>query len=136
MRWADVMKAAGDLAAAHPDLARIFADHIGVKGSQTIQVPSLRFWLVSDSVRELWAPCVVQWDIWCATYQDRQVAEAALRALFHADDFVTLAGVAMFTEYQDGSMLSDPDRDGFYGRAVRFLHTPLREQYAGDAPGL
>jgi hypothetical protein len=144
MRWDALLKAAGDVAATHPDLAAIFGDNIRLHGTWKLDtpgqpdgspplpnVPLLELRLVSDLENELWAPTIIQWDIWVKTLPEAVRAERALRRLFHADSYVTIGGIEMWSEYLDGdSSTATPDRDGFFGRAIRFRHTPLRERYA------
>lgn len=135
MRWDAVLKAVGDEAVASPTLARIFtAANIRLHGSQEFAVPSLQFRVIADTEGEEDAPCTVQWDIWTDDEASLTLAERILRRLFHHDLPVNIGGVEMITSvYVDGSTLASPDRDGLFGRAVRFSHVPLREQYV--APG-
>ena len=86
--------------------------------------------LVADGENEQWAPCTLQWNLWTADLASNVAAERALRRLFTADLPVNLGTVyTVSSEYVDGDVLATPDRDGYFGRAVRFRHTPLREQY-------
>lgn len=135
MRWDVVLQKVGDAAAGDPLLAGIFGAAIRLAGTSAFTVPALELQLVADSVTELWAPCIVQWDLFTKDRQtatgleDLRAAERRLRQLFHLDVPATFGGLGMFSQYEDGTMIATPDRDGYYGRAVRFRYTPLRERY-------
>lgn len=94
-------------------------------------VPGIEWSLIGDTENELWAPMIVQFDIWCESAVDSRTAERQLRSLYHRDLQRTIGTFTMFTQYSDGETLEVPDRANYSGRAIRFQLTPLREQYAG-----
>ena len=130
MRWDDVALAIRTAAAADPVLAAIYGA-AGVRMGASAQdhiVPSLEYMIVADTGTELWEPIIVQWDQWVADYDDLVASERALRKLFDHDLPVEIEGVYMWSVFTDGASLVDaPDRAGYYGRAVRFRYSPIRE---------
>lgn len=130
MRWDAVAIAIGQAAANDATLLEIYgAANIRQKAAaQDHLTPGLGFWLVTDAGTELWEPQIWQWDQWCDTWEDLVASERALRKLFDHDLEVTIQGVYMFSVFTEGAELTDdPDRAGFYGRAVRFRYSPIRE---------
>jgi hypothetical protein len=134
----------GDAAVADPTLGTLYRlreDEVGegadrgriaLRGTKEFGVPLLEFTLIAPDVEtEAWAPCIVQFDQYVKTMPELVRSELALRALFNHDVPVDMGGVYMWLELEDGGVeLAAPDRDGHYGRAVRFRATPLRQQYA------
>lgn len=130
MRWDDVVLACRTEAAADPVLAGIYgADAIRMGATaQDFRVPGLEYQIIGDTETELWEPIIMQWDQWTADYADLVASERALRKLFDHRLPVEIEGVYMFSVFTDGASLVDaPDRAGFYGRAVRFRLSPIRE---------
>jgi hypothetical protein len=128
MRWDNVAKATAAAAAADPTLAGIFGPTIRMSASaQTHVVPSLEYHLIADSASELWEPAVFQWDIWTDTMVELVTAERALRKLFDLRLPDLIEGVYMFAEFTEGFELVSPDLAGYFGRAVRFRFSPIRE---------
>ena len=131
MRWDAVIAAVTGTALADPIIVGIIGAAGRLAGTGPHQVSLLEWSLIADTEDELWAPCTVQWDLWVNTIEEQIALERQLRRLFHAELPVNLAGVRMWSQYVDGSVLASPDRDGYYGRALRFRYTPLRDLYAG-----
>jgi len=129
VRWDAVGAAASSTVVLDPVLAGLFGDAIRMAGSGDHVVPLLEWSLIGDTETELWAPCTVQWDIWHREFASLRQAERRLRLLFHAELPVTIAGVGMWSQYVDGSVLASPARDNYFGRALRFQMTPLRHLY-------
>lgn len=96
------------------------------RGDSEIETPLLEYNLISDVEEELWNPIVIQFDQWQDTADAVRHSEQRLRFLFHSDMPLTLDGVQFFSVYLDGEVLTDENRDGFSGRAIRFRFTPLR----------
>jgi hypothetical protein len=86
--------------------------------------------LIGDTENELWAPCIIQWDIWTAKSDDARRAEFRLRSMLHSDLQILLGEFRMWSQYLEGSVLASPNRHGSDGRALRFQLTPMRRQYA------
>src|SRR4030042_1291341 len=131
MRWHDVLWAISREAQAHPLLAEIYGSAIRMSGTQEHAVPSLEYFIVADSASELWEPCIIQWDQWTTSLEDLVRAEAALRSLFDHALPVTMQAVVMWSQFTDGAELTSPERAGYYGRALRFRMTPLRDCLRG-----
>jgi hypothetical protein len=129
VKWDYVIAEAVDLAAADAALVGIFGTAMYYAGSRTYAVPSLEHQLITETEGELWNPMIVQWDIWTRTMAETLTAERRLRVLFHQELPITIGGMPMWCQYEDGEGLSTPDRDNVYGRAVRFRFTPLRSLY-------
>lgn len=128
MRWDDVAKAVAAAAATDPTLVAIYGDAVRMgAAAQDHMVPSLEYMIVTDSGSELWEPVVIQWDQWTRDLPDLIASERALRKLFEQDSPVTIGGVYMWAMFTDGADLNSPDRAGYFGRAVRFRFTPIRE---------
>ncbi len=129
MKWDQVIRVATAAVLADPVLAGIYGQNVVYLGTARHAVPLLEVMLIADSETELWAPCTLQWDQWCETMDALRASERRLRLLFHQDLPISLGGVGMWVQYVDGAELVSPDRDGFFGRAIRFRYTPLRAQY-------
>lgn len=129
MKWHQVVEAMLGAIVADAKLTAIYGVVVRQSGNAPFQVPSLEWDLIGDSEGEQWAPCLVQLDQWCATQDDLLRSEQRLRRLFHQELPVTIGGVMMWAQYEDGAMLASPDRDGYFARAVRFRFTPLRDRY-------
>jgi hypothetical protein len=128
MRWGDVVQAIAAAAAQNAVLASIYGETVRLAApAQEHVVPALEYRIITDSESELWAPVLIQWDQWTETLDQLIASETALRKLFHQDLPVVIQGVWMWSEYTDGAELATPERAGFYGRAARFRHTPIRQ---------
>lgn len=134
MRYDHVIRATMATALADAVLAAIYGDGVRLSGSSRLEVPVLEVTLVSDTEGEQWAPVVLQWDQWVASMADLRASERRLRQLFHLEVPAVIGGVAMWAQYVDGDAIGAPNRDGFFGRAVRFQFTPLRERYDQAVP--
>lgn len=130
MMWDEVMSRINTEILADSTLSTIFGTEFKAAGTGVLSVPSLEWMLVGDREDELWAPMIVQFDIWVKTASSARVAERRLRELYHRDLPRYLGDIQMWTVYSDGSWLASPDRAQHTGRAVRFTFTPLREKYA------
>ena len=129
MRWDDVARAGRTAAAADPVLYGIYGASIRMGATaQDFMIPGLEYQIIADTAGELWEPIIVQWDQWVADFDDLVASERALRKLFDHDLPVEIEGVYMWSVFTDGASLVDaPVRAGFYGRAVRFRLSPIRE---------
>lgn len=134
MMWPEVFERAVALVRSDAALVGIYGANVRMAGSGVQQVPGLEYTLIGDTETELWAPMTVQFDQWVKTPTELQQSERRLRALFNRQLPITLNGVQMWAQYEDGAVLAMPERSGFYGRASRFRLTPLRQQYAQPQP--
>ena len=132
MMWDRVLTALSAVANGDPVLLAIYAGAVRLAGTGKHRTPLLEYSLIGDAEGELWAPHTVQWDQWTSELQPLLDSERRLRRLFHVELPSTFAGLTMWSVYAGGDVLAMPDRDGYYGRAIRFTCTPLRELY--EAP--
>lgn len=134
MRWDAVLEAVGSVAASDATLVEVFTeDGIHLGGDTTPEEQELRYRLITDTEVEVWAPCVVQFDLWCTSMADLVRGERALRTLFGKEFPGVIGGVYMWSTYDDGAELGTvsgigPDRLNLYGRATRFRFVPVRER--------
>jgi hypothetical protein len=133
VRWDTVLRALIVTVEADPLLAGIYSVGGVLQfrkiGTGQRVVPSLEYMLIGDSETELWAPCTVQFDQWVKTSEDLRASERRLRGYFHLDVPGPIGGIGMFAQYLDGDDKPMPDREGVFGRSIRFRFTPLRERY-------
>lgn len=134
MMWDRVMAYVKDLIEADPALVPDFGTSFRKAGTSEFKVPSIEWHLLSDTENELWAPMLVQFDIWHSSAATVRRAELRFRALFHHGPSVEFDGYTVMSEYADGNDLATPTRSGFTGRGLRFRFEPLRQRYA--APGV
>jgi len=134
MRWDHVMQVCREEILADQTLQAIFDDAVRMGGTGDHRVPLIELWLIGDSETELWAACTIQFDFFTKTDDDMVATERRLRQLFHLDIPRPIGGIGMFGEYQDGEVLASPSRDHYFGRAIRFRMTPLRQQYDSTTP--
>ena len=129
MKWDAVLVALTDVVTQDTALVAVYGDAMRMAGTDTHRVPVLEWFLVADGEDELWDNITVQLDQWTATAADLWASERRLRQLFHQELPASMGGMSMWMQYQDGAALTVPDRDGYFGRAIRFKFTPLRELY-------
>lgn len=132
INWDDVL--AGFLAelAAAPELTAIYGDEIRLAGSAEHVVPLLEATMIADGESELWAPITVQVDLWNKSLTDVRAAENYIRGRYHSQVPIPIGGIPCWAQYSDGTLLAEPGRDGYFGRALRFRFTPLRAAYQGE----
>jgi hypothetical protein len=129
--WDRVVKAMLDAVAADERLAAIYGERVrAAADGKKIEPPLLEWVLIGDGVGEQWSPVTIQLDQWVKTADELRASEARLHHLFSRDMTASYGGLTMFAGYAGGDTLALPNRDGYYGRAVRFRLTPLRRQYA------
>ena len=128
--WDEVMERVRVLILADTALSAVIGQAYRKAGSGDLQIPGMEWNLLSDVLTELWAPMLVQFDIWTTTAANNRRAERRLRSLLHRPLPLQLDDVLMFTVFVDGNDLATPNRANFVGRGVRFRFTPLRQQYA------
>lgn len=132
MIWDDLLERIAVILNADAALSPVFGQNMRMAGTAEHVVPSLEWTLIADREDELWAPHVIQFDIWSDNVEQVIAAERRVRSLFHQDLPVKFGGdLLAWSQYQDGTVLAMVNRDGFAGRALRFRITPLRGQYAG-----
>ena len=129
MQWDNVLERVVATLKADAVLVALYGDAMRFTGSGGHHVPMLEWLLIGDSEGELWAPVTIQIDQWLAHDEDLIASERRLRELFHREVDFDFAGLRCTAQYLDGQVLASPDRDGYYGRAVRFVITPLRARY-------
>jgi hypothetical protein len=130
MMWDEVMTRV--VAAIRDDslLMETFEGNLRRGGAGEQQVPGIEWHLLGDTEGELWAPILIQFDLWTNTQEQATIGERRLRSMFHQDVPVMLDDIRLWMYYSDGQELATPERSGFNGRALRFRFTPLRRQYA------
>lgn len=129
MKWDQVCAKIAALVAADPTLRAIYGGSIRMTGTGEHRIPLLEYMLVADGEDELWAAHTIQWDQFTKTSEDLVTSERRLRHLFHREVPAEFGGLAMWSQYVEGEVLAYPARDKYYGRAIRFRMTPLRERY-------
>lgn len=129
MKWHQVVDEVLAVILADAKLTAIYGTSVRRAGASPFAVPVLEWDLIGDSETELWAPCIVQLDQWCTSQADLLRSEQRLRRLLHRELPVTFGSITMWSEYEDGSSLASPDRDGYFARAIRFRFTALRDRY-------
>lgn len=130
MMWDEVMARVKSVILADAVLIAIFGNGYRKAGVGALKVPVIEWNMLSDTETELWAPMLVQFDIWTTEAGHARHAERRLRSLFHQTTILQLDGLTMSGEYTDGTDLATPNRANFTGRGLRFRFTPLRRQYA------
>lgn len=130
MMWDEVMARVKTVILEDPTLLSLFGEAYRKAGVSELRVPVIEWNLLSDTENELWAPMLVQFDIWTDVAANARHAERRLRSLFHKDLLLQIDDLQLFAEYTDGTDLATPNRADFTGRGLRFRFTPLRRQYA------
>lgn len=130
MMWEELLSRLLDIIQHDEVMAALYGGSIRAAGPSEITVPLLEWTLISDTEQELWNPIIFQFDQWLPTADEARHSELRLRQLFHRDMPITFDQVQFFSQYVDGDVLANPNRDDFAGRALRFRFTPLRRQYA------
>lgn len=133
MMWDRVIEAARAAIQADPNLSQIFGEAVRMAAASATpfnpKTPVLEYSLIGNTETEIWEPSIIQFDIWTPDVDRMIAAERALRRLFTPALPRAYGAVYMWTEYIDGAVLATPDRNGFYGRGLRFRFSPLRERY-------
>lgn len=129
MQWDAIVERVRNACVGDPALVAIFGSAMRYTGSGDHAVPLLEWMLIADGQQEQWAPCTVQLDVWHRDLDAVVTAERRLRRLFHQELPFDFEGLTTWGEYLDGEVLASPDRDGYFGRALRFRLTPLRDRY-------
>ena len=134
MRWNAVCEAMAEQVAALPVIQAIYGATVRMASPQARHVvPALEYRIITDTEMEQWEPIIVQWDQWTVTYEDLVDSERALRQLLHQEAELWLApNVMVLAKVLDGAELADPDRQGYFGRAVRFQLDAIAGQYVED----
>lgn len=135
MMWDQVLKRLVATVEQDVVLSGIYGTAMRLAGTgktfEPAAAPILEWTIIGDTESELWSPVIIQFDQWALTLGVVTTSERRLRTLFHQDLPTEYGGVIMWAQYEEGSVLASPDRNGFAGRAIRFRFTPLRERYAG-----
>lgn len=133
MRWDAVLRANIAAADGDPMLSSIYGAEIRLAGDVAPTKPALGLRLITDSVNELWEPALFQWEQWTLDDSDLVLSERALRDLFVHDVPVTIEGVYMWSQFEEGAELGTltglgPDQQtNLFGRALRIRQIPIRE---------
>lgn len=131
MRWDTVIRAVLAEVRADAVLGSLYTGRVRLAGAGDYRAPLLELTLIADGEGEQWAPVTIQYDQWNDSSDAMRLSERRLRELFHLEAPRAVQGIVMWSEYVDGDVIGAPDRDGRFGRAIRFRHTPLRERYDG-----
>lgn len=134
MNWDRVIEACSTVILADPILSSIYGTRVrmATPSAEVFDPPAplLEYSVIGDAERgDQWAPTIIQFDQWAREVEVAIASERRLRRLFNPELPATYAGLFMFAQYVDGTILATPDRNGFVGRAVRFRFTPLRDRY-------
>lgn len=129
MKWDQMAKHTMAMAKADTTLLGIYGQKIRYAAHGALEIPVLELSTIADGQTELWEPCTIQWDQWVETMDQLRASERQLRRLFISEIPQLIGPVLAFCQYQDGAELDMPSRDNYFGRAVRFRLTPLRELY-------
>lgn len=131
MRWDAVSAAVFAALQGSTVLDGVYGTAIRKAGVRKYEVPSLEYSMLSDSVSEIWAPHVFQFDQFCPSMEDLVASERELRRLFDFETPQWIEGVYMFAFYDEGGELEGPDRESatdVFARAARFRFVPIRER--------
>ncbi len=133
MMWDRVIEACRTVILEDGILAGIYADRVRMATSSGTpfnpKTPVLEYSVIGDVERDQWAPVILQFDQWSPDVETAVASERRLRRIFNPELPQEFAGLFMWAQYVDGTILATPDRNGFVGRAVRFRFTPLRERH-------
>lgn len=130
MMWDAVVAAIKTTCEGDGTLVGLYGTAMRMSGTGDMTGRRLEWDLIGDAEDELWAPVTVQFDQYLDSMAGLVASERRLRDLFHRDLPAEIGGLLCWLQYVDGAGLGVPSRDQYYGRAVRFRITPLREQYA------
>jgi hypothetical protein len=128
VKWDAQIRAASDTVAADPILSVLFPT-MRYAGTGDHTVPLLEHHRIAYSEDELWAYVTIQWDLFCESLEALQAAERQLNHLFHVEVQREYGGMPMWSQFVEGDVLATPDRDGYFGEAIRFRMAALRERY-------
>lgn len=133
MMWDRVIEACRATIVADDILGPIYGDRVRMASASATpfvpEVPILEYSVIGDVERDQWAPTIIQFDQWAPDVEVAVASERRLRRIFNPELPQEFAGLFMWAQYVDGTVLATPDRNGFAGRAVRFRFTPLRERH-------
>lgn len=133
MMWDRIIEALRTVILADAVLAPIYGDRVRMASASATpfvpDVPILEYSVIGDVERDQWAPTIIQFDQWAPDVEVAVESERRLRRIFNPELPQHFAGLYMWAQYVDGTVLATPDRNGFAGRAVRFRFTPLRERH-------
>lgn len=131
MMWDRVIESFRTIILADVVLAAIYDDRVRMASASATPfsptTPVLEYSMIADTERDQWAPTIIQFDQWAPDVETTVASERRLRNLFNPELPREYAGLFMWAQYVDGTVLAIPDRNGFAGRAIRFRFTPLRE---------
>lgn len=131
MMWDRIIEAIRETILADATLRAIYDDRVRMATSSGTpfvpKTPILEYSVIGDVERDQWSPTIIQFDQWAPDVESAIDSERRLRRLFNPELPTSYAGLFMWAQYVDGTILATPDRNGFVGRAVRFRFTPLRE---------
>ena len=131
MNWDILLDAFTGEVAAMPAVVALAGEAVRYGGEVEHEVPSCVIRMISDTESELWAPVTVQVDLFHKSAAVVLTAERALRRRYHADLPIPIGNLNAWAQYSDGTVTASPERDGYFGRALRFTFTPLRAAYSG-----
>lgn len=133
MMWDRIIEACRATILADAELSAIYGDRVrmATPSGEVFDPPAplLEYSVIGDVERDQWAPTIIQFDQWARDVEVAVASERRLRRIFNPELPTSFAGLFMWAQYVDGTILATPDRNGFVGRAVRFRFTPLRERH-------
>jgi hypothetical protein len=133
MRWDPVARSMASVIAARPVINGIYGEFVRMaSGSANHRVPLLEYRIITNTEMEQWEPIVIQWDQWTDTYEELVASERELMDVLHREEEVWLGDVMVLTKFLDGAELADPDRQGYFGRAIRFRLVAIADRYVVD----
>lgn len=133
MRWDAVLKATGDQLASNTELFGIFGQNIRVAGDNELFLPGINIRVISDTIEEQWDREIFQYDIWTEEWDHLLIGERLTRKELDHESPLSIQGVYMWSQWEGGAELGQaqstvgPESRNFYGRALRFRHTPITE---------
>jgi hypothetical protein len=129
-RWYRVEPVIAAALAADGVIEGIFGGCVRKAGVHNWSVPCVEYDTISGVETELWAPQVIQFNVYTESMGDLRTAERQIRRLFEQELPVRIGGVYMWAMYIDAANLEGPERQGYYARGLRFEFSPLRDRLA------
>lgn len=91
-----------------------------------IQIPEITYTVISNTLEENYAPCMVQWDVFASDMDLVSQIEQRLFQLMHSDLPVQVGTIRMWSQFQSGYDFANED-ETIAHRAVEYRYTPARE---------
>jgi len=129
MRWDAVLQAVATTISADTTLLGVYGP-TGMRKSGTAEfrVPVLEYTWILGSVNELWEPHVLQFDQFTQSVEALATSDRRLHSLFDHEEPRFIAGIYMWSMFEEGGDLDGPSREGVHSMASRFRFTPIRQR--------